>query len=120
MDTILGKGKKDLSTLMAYVVTDRFLKDGGKLAFVITQSVWKTAGAGQGFRRFRIGQDGPPLCVLSVDDLSSIQVFEGASTRTSIFVWQKGRPIRYPVTYVYWKKVERKPGPAGWSSRPRR
>ncbi len=33
----------------------RVLKPGGKLAFVITQRVWKTAGAGQGFRRFRIG-----------------------------------------------------------------
>jgi len=107
MDTILGKGKKDLSTLMAYVVTDRYLKEGGKLAFVITQSVWKTAGAGQGFRRFRIGQDGPPLRVVHVDDLSSLQVFEGASTRTSVFVWQKGQPTRYPVPYTYWKKVRR-------------
>jgi len=107
MDTILGKGKKDLSTLMAYVVADRYLKDGGKLAFVITQSVWKTAGAGQGFRRFRIGQAGQPLRVLHVDDLSSLQVFEGASTRTSVFVWQKGQPTRYPVPYTYWKKVKR-------------
>ena len=107
MDTILGKGKKDLSTLMAYVVADRFLKDGGKLAFVITQSVWKTAGAGQGFRRFRIGQDGPSLRVLHVDDMSGLQVFEGASTRTSVFVWQKGQETRYPVPYTYWKKVKR-------------
>ncbi len=107
MDTILGKGKKDISTLMAYVVTDRFLKQGGKLGFVITQSVWKTAGAGQGFRRFRLGKDGPFLRVLHVDDLSSLQVFEGASTRTSVFVWQKGQPTRYPVPYTYWKKVKR-------------
>ncbi len=107
MDTILGKGKKDISTLMAYVVTDRFLKQGGKLGFVITQSVWKTAGAGQGFRRFRLGEDGPFLRVLHVDDLSSLQVFEGASTRTSVFVWQKGQPTRYPVPYTYWKKVKR-------------
>lgn len=105
MDIILGHGKKDLSTLMSYVVTDRFLKDGGKLAFVITQSVWKTAGASQGFRRFRIGESGPPLRVVHVDDLSSLQVFEGASTRTSVFVWYKGQPTRYPVPYTYWKKV---------------
>jgi len=107
MDTILGKGKKDVSTLMAYAVTDRFLKKRGKLAFVITQSVWKTAGAGQGFRRFRIGRDGPPLRVVHVDDLSSLQVFEGASTRTSVFVWQKGQSTRYPVPYTYWKKTGR-------------
>jgi len=107
MDTILGKGKKDVSTLLTYVAVDRYLKDGGKLAFVITQSVWKTAGAGQGFRRFRIGEAGPHLRVLHVDDLSGLQVFEGASTRTSVFVVQKGQRTRYPVPYTYWQKTER-------------
>jgi len=106
-DAILGKAKDDISMLMAYVATDRYLKDGGKLAFVITQSVWKTSGGGQGFRRFRIGESGPFLRVLHVDDLSSLQVFEGASTRTSVFVWQKGERTRYPVPYTYWKKTTR-------------
>lgn len=106
MDTILGKGKKDISTLLTYVAADRYLKKDGKLAFVITQSVWKTAGAGQGFRRFRIGEAGPHLRVLRVDDLSTLQVFEGASTRTSMFVMQKGKPTRYPVRYTYWQKTE--------------
>jgi SAM-dependent methyltransferase len=110
MDTILGKGKKDLSTLMTYVVADRYLKPGGKLAFVITQSAWKTAGAGQGFRRFRLGQDGAPLQVVHVDDLSRLQVFEGASTRTSVFVLRKGAPTRYPVPYTYWQKTSRGQG----------
>jgi methylase of polypeptide subunit release factors len=110
MDTILGKGKKDLSTLMTYVVADRYLKPGGKLAFVITQSAWKTAGAGQGFRRFRLGQDGAPLQVVHVDDLSRLQVFEGASTRTSVFVLRKGAPTRYPVPYTYWQKTSQGQG----------
>lgn len=105
MDTILGKGKKDISTLMTYVAADRYLKDGGKLGFVITQSVWKTAGAGQGFRRFRLKQDGAHLRILHVDDLSSLQVFEGASTRTSVFVMQKSHPTSYPVSYTFWKKT---------------
>lgn len=107
MDTILGKGKKDVSTLMTYAVTDRFLKNRGKLGFVITQSVWKTAGAGQGFRRFRIGESGPDLSVQHVDDLSSVQAFEGASTRTSVFTLVKGQPTRYPVPYTYWQKTTR-------------
>ena len=105
MDAILGKGKKDLSTLMSYAVADRFLKDGGKLGFVITQSVFKTAGAGQGFRRFRIGQDGPWLRILAVDDMNELQPFEGAANRTAVFVLQKGERIRYPVQYTYWKKA---------------
>ncbi len=109
-DAILGKAKDDISALMTYVAADRYLKDGGKLAFVITQSVWKTVGGGQGFRRFRIGESGPFLRVLHVDDLSSLRVFEGASTRTSIFILQKGKPTRYPVPYTYWKKTTRGKG----------
>ncbi|HEY79633.1 MAG TPA: N-6 DNA methylase, partial [Caldilineae bacterium] len=109
-DAILGKAKDDLSALMTYVAADRYLKEGGKLAFVITQSVWKTAGGGQGFRRFRLGEDGLFLRVLHVDDLSSLQVFEGASTRTSVFVLQKGAPTRYPVPYTFWKKTTRGKG----------
>ncbi len=109
-DAILGKAKDDISALMTYVAADRFLKDGGKLAFVITQSVWKTAGGGQGFRRFRIGENGPYLQVLHVDDLSRLQVFEGASTRTSVFVLRKGQPTHYPVPYTYWQKTTRRRG----------
>ena len=106
MDTILGKGKKDISTLMAYTVIDRFLKPGGRLAFVITQSVFKTAGAAQGFRRFRL-PDGTGLRVMHVDDMSELQPFEEASNRTCIVVLEKGRETRYPVPYTYWRKTAR-------------
>ncbi|GAB4533386.1 MAG: N-6 DNA methylase [Anaerolineales bacterium] len=109
-DAILGKAKDDLSALMTYVAADRYLKEGGKLAFVITQSVWKTAGGGQGFRRFRLGERGSFLKVEHVDDLSTLQVFEGASTRTSVFVLRKGVPTRYPLPYTYWKKTSKGKG----------
>lgn len=104
MDVILGKGKKDIAMIMAYVAMDRFLKHRGKLGFVITQSLFKTSGAGQGFRRFRIGDDGPPLCVLYVDDMVDLNPFEGASNRTAVMVIEKGRETRYPVDYIVWKK----------------
>ena len=92
MDTILGKGKKDISMLMTYEAMDSYLKDGGKLAFVITQSVFKTSGAGQGFRRFRLGS-GTPIKPVYVDDLSSFQCFEGATNRTAVVVLQKGQHV---------------------------
>jgi len=82
-DAILGKSKDDISILMTYVMADKLLKDGGKLGFVITQSVFKTTGGGQGFRQFRIPQpDGKfvPLRVLHVDDMVSLQPFEGLQT----------------------------------------
>ena len=101
----LGKQKRDLSTLMTYVAADRYLKPGGKLGFVITQSVWKT-GANAAFRRFTL-PDSSGLRVLHLDDLSTLQVFEGASTRTSVFVLRKGEATRYPVPYTYWQKTSR-------------
>lgn len=106
MDTILGGGKKDIAMLMTYVSADRYLRRGGKLGFVITQSVFKSAGAGQGFRRFRL-PDGTGVGPLSVDDMSSLQPFEGATNRTAVIVLAKGRPVRYPVTYQRWYRTGR-------------
>lgn len=97
-----GGGKKDLSALLLYAAADQFLKPGGKLGFVITQTLFQSKGAGDGFRRFRLGQDGPPLEVLRVDDLANVQVFDGASNWTGAVVIRKGRPTRYPVPYYRW------------------
>jgi SAM-dependent methyltransferase len=105
MDTILGKGKKDISMLMTYVAADSYLKDGGRFGFVITQSVFKTSGAGQGFRRF-VTRSKKPLAVIFVDDFSEMQLFEGATNRTAVFIMRKGQSMKYPVQYAYWRKVE--------------
>jgi hypothetical protein len=104
MDTILGKGKKDISMLLTYVASDIYLKTGGKLGFVITQSVFKTSGAGQGFRRFRLGER-DPLRVLVVDDFSAMQPFEGATNRTAVLVLQKGQRTSGTVPYYVWRKT---------------
>lgn len=104
----LGAVKVDISTLMTYVVVDALLKDGGKLGFVITQSVFKTA-AGAGFRRFELPtqhKQKRPLKVLHVDDMVELQPFEAASNRTAVLVLQKGQPTCYPVPYTVWRKVE--------------
>ena len=62
----LGGGKDDVSILMTYVAHDAFLDEGGRLGFVITQSVFKTVGGGEGFRSFEYEANGtkmvsPPL-----------------------------------------------------------
>lgn len=103
MDTILGKGKKDISTLVTYVAADSYLKDGGKLGFVITQTVFKTGGAGEGFRRF-VTRSKVPLGVIWIDDFSELQLFEGATNRTAVFVVRKGEKTKFPVQYAYWRK----------------
>jgi hypothetical protein len=103
MDTILGKGKKDISMLMTYVAVDKYLRRGGKLGFVVSQSLFKTSGAGQGFRRF-ILPDKMPFGPMSVDDMVELKPFEGAANRTAVVVLSKGNSVRYPISYQYWTK----------------
>lgn len=105
----LGGGKKDLSMLFVYVCVDNYLRDGGRLGFVITQTVFKTKGAGDGFRRLKFGYIRPTyLKPVSVADLSELQVFEGATNRTAIFVCEKQKtPFEYPVPYTVWRGASR-------------
>jgi hypothetical protein len=97
-----GGGKKDLSMLMLYAAADRYLRTGGRLGMVITQTLLQTRGAGDGFRRFRLGADGPPLKVLRVDDMVALRPFGDAANWTSTIVLEKGAATEYPVPYVVW------------------
>ena len=108
----LGGGKKDLSMLFTYSAVDNYLEQDGRLGFVITQSVFKTQGAGDGFRQLRYTQTELHttwhLKPLMVHDLSAMQVFEGATNRTAVFVCEKTtRPFAYPVRYAAWSGPSR-------------
>lgn len=106
MDARLGKAKDDISILMTYQVCGSLLKQGGRLGFVITQSVFKTSGGGQGFRRFQLGK-GLFLKVIHVDDMVDFQPFEDASNRTAILILEKAKKTEYPVPYTIWQKTVR-------------
>lgn len=97
-----GGAKKDLSMLMTYAAADRFLRHGGRLAFVITQTLFQSKGAGDGFRRFRLGPQGDWLKVLRVDDLVAVRPFQDAANFTSTILLEKGASTSYPVPYVKW------------------
>ncbi|MCS7206049.1 MAG: N-6 DNA methylase [Leptospiraceae bacterium] len=99
----LGGGVKDFSKLFTYVSSDCYLKDGAKLAFLITQEVFKAKGAGEGFRRFQL-KNGKFLKVLKVHDLVSLKPFEKAANKTAMIVLQKGEKTTYPVEYFVWSK----------------
>ena len=106
----LGGGKKDLSMLFVYSGVDNYLVNGGKLGFVITQTVFKTKGAGEGFRTFTYdeGEETVYLDVLSVDDMSDLQPFEGATNRTAVFLCEKtAKPFNYPVPYIIWQRTRK-------------
>ncbi len=92
--------KKELSALFVYVCIDHYLRNGGTLGFVITQSVFKT-GANEGFRRFSCGND-VHFRVQSVSDLSLSLPFENAINRTAVVLATKGEETKYPVPYRLW------------------
>jgi len=99
----LGGGEKDFSMLFTYAVADYYLANGGKLGFLITQEVFKSKGAGEGFRRFRLGE-GASLKVLKAHDLATVQPFEGAANKTAAIILTKGKPTTYPVRYTLWTR----------------
>lgn len=101
----LGSAKIDIASLFTYVCADEYMKESGKLGFVITQSVFKTKGAGKGFRQFKLPEGKGFLNNIRVNDLTDFQPFEGAVNRTAIFMCGKGqKPVRYPVPYIKWRK----------------
>jgi len=102
----LGAGEKDFSMLFTYACADRYLKDDGILGFVITHEVFKSKGAGEGFRRFFLPESNTPLKVLSMEDMVDLKPFQAAN-KTSIFTLERGQPTTYPLPVVEWR---RKPG----------
>ncbi|MEO0131223.1 MAG: N-6 DNA methylase, partial [candidate division WOR-3 bacterium] len=99
----LGRGKKDFSMLFVYASVDYYLKNGGKLAFLITQEVFKSKSSGEGFRRFQLGNK-IYLKVLRAHDLVLIKPFERASNKTAAIILKKGEKTEYPVPYIVWLK----------------
>lgn len=97
----LGVGVKDFSMLFTYASADYYLKDGAKLGFLITQEVFKSKGAGEGFRRFQYGEK-ERLKVLKAHDLVTVRPFEGAANKTAAIILKKGEATTYPVPYILW------------------
>ncbi len=109
-----GGAKKDISILFTYVGSDKYLKKNGKLGFLITQSVFKTKGAGEGFRSFRFPQkkkiNGKDITVnidlklIEVYDFVDVKPFEGANNKTNAFILKKsGEKTLYPIDYTLWR-----------------
>ena len=98
-----GFSRPDFCMLFVYASSDYFLKDSAKLGFLITQEVYKSKGAGEGFRRFRLG-DKEYLKVLKAHDLVTIQPFEGAANKTAAIILKKGEKTNYPLPYILWSR----------------
>ncbi|MEM2696090.1 MAG: class I SAM-dependent DNA methyltransferase [Thermoproteota archaeon] len=85
----LGKVKKDLAMLFLARCFDLYLKPGGKHAFLMPFTVFKTQ-AGAGFRRYLTTK----TRVHVVHDMVTTYPFEGAVNRTSAIVIEKASEPR--------------------------
>ncbi|OWK41164.1 N-6 DNA Methylase [Pseudomonas oleovorans subsp. oleovorans] len=97
-----GGNELDISAMISYTVSDKWLKEEGQLAFLVTQTLFQSPSS-EGFRRFRI-KDGYNLIPESVDDLKSLKPFPDAANKTAIFVASKSRSRvpSYPLPYYVW------------------
>lgn len=103
--SFFGGNELDISGIIAYAVTDRWLEEGGLLAFVITQ-VHFQAPSSQGFRSFQL-PDQSPLGVSRVHDFTNVRPFPGLANKPAVFTWRRGTTTTYPVDYTVWAKKER-------------
>ncbi len=96
-----GGNELDISAMITYTTGDKWLKDGGKLAFVITQAVFQNPSS-SGFRNFRINDAGN-LVPVSVNDLKALKPFPDAANKTAVAVFKKTmKAPAYPVPYKIW------------------
>ena len=96
-----GGNELDISGMITYTTADKWLRLGGTLAFVITQTHFQSPSS-QGFRRFCIDSS-YYLAPVSVTDMKALKPFTEAANKTSVVVFRKKtKPPKYPVPYQMW------------------
>lgn len=99
-----GGNELDISAMITYTVADKWLKDNGQLAFIITQTVFQSPSS-QGFRRFHLNAKAS-LRPLVVDDMKALRPFPDATNKTAVARFTKVTsvgPSPYPVAYNEWR-----------------
>lgn len=97
-----GGNELDISAIITYTTADKWLVEGGRLVFLITQTVFQSPSS-QGFRRFRINPV-HRLVPLSVDDLKELKPFPDAANKTAVVMFTKKAKTEasYPLDYKVW------------------
>jgi hypothetical protein len=107
----MGYSHDDISVVFMYVAIDKYLKKGGKIGFVMKQTLYKSV-AGEEFRKFKIEkqQMSIPLKVLKVNDMVKLKPFKSsAQSETSTIILEKGKETSFPVPYNLWIPKEKIP-----------
>ncbi|MFN3762035.1 MAG: N-6 DNA methylase [Anaerolineae bacterium] len=101
-DRWVGGIESDISTIITYEVMDKWLSPGGRLAFLITGTVFFNESS-QGFRRFHLQHRCLRAKVIRVEDFSEIAPFEGVSNFPVLLLLERDGATEYPVPYRVWK-----------------
>ncbi|HLO63867.1 MAG TPA: N-6 DNA methylase [Azonexus sp.] len=100
-----GGNELDISAMITYTTSDKWLKVNGRLAFVITGTIFKNPSSA-GFRHFKLEPTNPKslhLAPVSVDDMKALKPFADASNHTVVAVFNKTKKSgAYPVPYRLW------------------
>ena len=103
-----GGNELDISAMITYTTADKWLKTNGRLAFVITGTIFKNPSSA-GFRHFRLDPANPKtlhLAPVGVDDMKTLKPFDDASNHTVVAVFNKtAQPGAYPVPYRLWNSA---------------
>lgn len=106
-DKFFGGVESDISTMVLYSAADKWLRDGGTLAMLITRSVFKTESS-EGFRMFRFPGTETKMCVSLVEDFTNLRPFDNAANKPSLVVLTKGsQETKYPLPWFVWSKSAR-------------
>jgi len=105
-----GGNELDISAMITYTTADKWLNTSGRLAFVITGTIFKNPSSA-GFRNFKLERSNDKslhLVPISVDDMKALKPFSDAVNHTVVAVFDKSqKPGSYPVPYRIW---DSKPG----------
>ncbi len=103
-----GGNELDISAMITYTTSDKWLKPNGRLAFVITGTLFKNPSSA-GFRQFTLepsNANSLHLTPISVDDMKALKPFSDASNHTVVAVFDKSKkPGTYPIPYRLWDSL---------------
>jgi SAM-dependent methyltransferase len=102
----LGFAEDDISSILTYISIDRYLKDDGKLAFILPQSLFQSIGGGEGFRKLYLSNKNIDIFIERVVDFVKVSPFKTASNRAALFIAKKGKTNIYPVCYDIISKLD--------------
>jgi hypothetical protein len=100
-DRWVGGIESDISTVVTYEAVARWLAPQGKLAFLITGTVFFNESS-QGFRRFELRHEQVRFGPTQVEDFSRLNPFEGVSNYATLMLLERDRDPTYPVPYREW------------------